>query len=76
MFIREGSVELALKEVDYLNLSTCTKGELIDYNFEDFLYNDTDKVFTLSCGENTYVVNPGELMECSWMKEVMVDNIA
>lgn len=75
MFIREGSVELALEEVDYLNLSTCTKGALIDFYFEDFLYNDTDKVFTLSCGETTYVVNPGELMECSWMKEVMVDNI-
>ncbi len=75
LIIRESSVEQALNEVDYLNLSTCTKGELIDYSFEDFLYNDTDKVFTISCGEDTCVINPGQLVECSWMNDVMVDNI-
>lgn len=75
LLIHESSIELALKEIDYLNLSTCMKGERIKFDFEDFLYNDTDKVFTISRGEKTYVVNPGELVECSWQGEVMVDNI-
>ena len=76
LIIQESSVEAALNEVKYLKLSTCEIGAMIDFDFEDFLYNDTDTVFTLSCDDKTYTVAPGELMECSWMNDVMVDSIA
>lgn len=76
LIIKESSVEAALNEVKYLKLSTCKVGAMIDFDFEDFLYNDTDTVFTLSCNDKTYTVAPGKLMECSWMNDVMVDSIA
>ena len=80
------------------NKSTCTKGELIDFNdtrqksptssglcplssgmnvplFRAVTSYNNYSVFTISYGEDTCVINPGQLVECSWMNEVMVDNI-
>ena len=73
--IIEMPVDYLLATEDYKKLSECNIGEEIDFNFEDYLYNDTNKTITLFCNNQKYVVKPGEIIECSWMNDVMVKKI-
>ena len=70
--ITESSVDYLFENEDTFNLSESIIGEEIDFIFEDYIYNDTEKTYTLSCENKEYVVAPDEVVKCSWMNDVMV----
>lgn len=73
--ITERSVDYLLRTAECKMLSDCEVGKKIDFNFEDFIYNDTDKNITISYKGEKYIIKPNEVYECSWMNNIMVENI-
>jgi hypothetical protein len=74
MAVMESSANYLVRTADCLALSKCEVGSMIDFDFEDFVYNDTDKTITLHSEDNgnDYVLKPGEVVECSWMNDIRV----
>ena len=72
--VTESSVDYLVKTADCLLLSKCEVGAKIDFDFEDYVYNDTDKVITLSCRDKQYTLQPREVVECSWMNDIVVES--
>ena len=73
--IIESTPEVLLKTNKHVLLSECTVGSNIDFSFEDYIYNDTDKTVTLSSSNEQYVLQPKEVIACSWMNTVKVESI-
>lgn len=74
--VMESSVDYVVRTADCYMLSNCTIGSSIDFDFEDFVYNDTNETLVLSCNDETYILNPGDIVECSWMNDIVVESAA
>ena len=74
MAVMESTTEYVVRTADCFMLSKCEIGEEIDFGFEDFIYNDTDKTITVYCEDTDteYVLKAGEIAECSWMNDIIV----
>ena len=68
----DGSIDYLLKTEDCFYLSKTEVGSTIDFDFEDFIYNDTGKTAILECEGTTYTLKDGEVIECSWMNDVVL----
>lgn len=74
MAVMESSVDYVVRTADCYMLSNCTIGSAIDFDFEDFVYNDTNETLVLNCDDETYILNPGDIVECSWMNDIVVES--
>ena len=74
MAVMESTPEYVVRTADCFMLSECEIGKEIDFDFEDFIYNDTDKTITVYCEDTDteYVLKAGEVAECSWMNDIIV----
>lgn len=75
MAVMESSVDYVVRTADCYMLSNCTIGSAIDFDFEDFVYNDTNETLVLSCNDETYILKPGDIVECSWMNDIVVESV-
>ena len=51
----------------------------MDFDFEDYVGNNTNTTITLVVSdwgvENEFTLLPGEILECSWMNDVIVKSV-
>ena len=76
MSVLDGSIDYLLKTEDCFYLSEAELGSVIDFDFEDFIYNDTGKTAVLECNSETYTLKDGEVIECSWMNDVVLEKLS
>ena len=75
LFVIDTPVEELKNFAPYVKLSDYQIGEELDFNFEDFVCNDTDKVIKISCDDKTYTLQPNEMIECSWIRDIEIESI-
>ena len=75
LFVIDTPVKDLKNFAPYVKLSKYQIGEELDFNFEDFVCNDTDKVVVISCDNKTYTLQPYEMIECSWIRDIKIESI-
>ena len=75
LFIIDTPIEQLTNFAPYVSLSDYKVGEEIDFSFEGFIYNDTDKVIKISCKDKMYTLQPNQMIECNWIYDVKVEKI-
>lgn len=75
----EGNPSTLMNSDECLKLEGYNVGDELDFDFEDFVGNNTTKTITLVVSdwgvENEFTLLPGEILECSWMNDVSVKSI-
>jgi hypothetical protein len=75
MSVLDGSTNYLLKTEECFYLSKAEINSTIDFDFEDFIYNDTGKTAVLECNGETYTLKNGEVIECSWMNDIVLEKL-
>ena len=77
--IIEGNVNEFANSDDCLILEGYKIGDELDFDFEDYVLNNTDKTITLTADDwgtsYEFVLLPNEVLECSWMDDIVVKDI-
>lgn len=74
-------VFLANNSNDYITLDSYDVNDMIDYHFEDYVYNNTDKEYVLEVISDIVpepeIIHllPGEIAECTWMNDTKIIEI-
>jgi len=87
-FSDDGKYYIAITEGDPADLLSSDKcfllegheiGEELDFDFEDYIGNNTDKTVTILISdwgvEQEFKLLPGEILESSWMNDATITNI-
>ncbi len=80
MAVLEADASALMNADECLKLAAYAAGDQLDFDFEDFVGNNTNNTITLTIAgsfgmETELTLAPGEIIECSWMNDVTVKEI-
>lgn len=78
--ISEGSVADKMESYDCINLDGYNSGDRLQFAFEGFIGNNTNKTYSLKISSMDFddkeiTLLPGEILECNWTRTVVITDV-